>query len=67
MPERAERMRRTLVEIAISIRREQVRLGVGPLEYSTPELQRLDALYHRLRPAYSRELGRLERAEGRAE
>ncbi len=56
---KVEAMRTRLYEIAVSIRREQVRLGVGPLDYPTPELQRLDALYNRLQPAYARELDRL--------
>ncbi len=63
MSERADRMRRKLIEIAIVIRREQARLGVGPLEYPTPALRRLDALYHRLCPAYARELDRLEESQ----
>ncbi len=61
-----EAMRVRLVEIATAIRREQVRLGVGPLDYPTPELQRLDALYNRLQPAYAAELDRLGQIEERA-
>ncbi len=63
---KVEAMRTRLYEIAVSIRREQVRLGVGPLDYPTPELQRLDALYNRLQPAYAAELDRLEQIEERA-
>ena len=57
--EPVEAMRRRLVEIAVAIRREQLAAGLGPLEH-TPESQRLEDLYHRLQPAYARELDRAE-------
>lgn len=57
--EPVEAMRRRLTEVAGAIRGEQVRAGLGPTEH-TPESQRLEELYHRLQPAYARELDRAE-------
>ena len=60
-----EAMRHRLVEIATAIRREQLAAGLGPLEH-TPESERLDELYHRLQPAYAREIDRAEPDSRRA-
>ncbi len=62
--ERVEAMRRRLVELAVAIRREQLRAELGPLEH-TPESCRLEKLYHRLQPAYARELDYLESEDRR--
>lgn len=53
---KVEAMRKRLIDIAVMIRREQVALGVGPLDFPTDRLAELHALYHRLQPAYAREL-----------
>lgn len=59
--ERLEMMRQRLVEIALSIRREQIGAGLEPLEHNQ-ESGRLQELYDRLRPAYAQELDREEQA-----
>ncbi len=60
-----EAMRHRLVEIATAIRREQLVAGLGPLEH-TPGSERLEELYHRLQPAYAREIDRAEPGKWRA-
>ena len=54
-----ERMRQKLIEIAVLIRREQVRAALGPLEH-TSESAHLEELYLRLRAAYARRLDQME-------